>query len=229
MLGVLLLSSALFLARDGAIQFGPDNRYVYHIRQADEVTRQCGDDNMACFFKRRTGVWEVWLLDSLRAAIYVCTNVIAWEEGLFSWLRIQHDLAQVLPLILYDRPAPSAPICFQQQRHDAVNRWGLHLSTEEWILSGQPLASSGAESVLLGGFISDIYFKPLKGKIEVRDLNHQIVAEAEADENGDFSMAIPQGTYFVRAYLSDGRTEGLDIAIVGPRGHLVDWVIGLTE
>lgn len=215
----LVLSVSPVLARDGIVVAAKGQQYLYHVRDEAEVMLRCGAGVLGCFGKRtHSRVIEIWLVDSLSVAFYLCGRIDGHDE---------QELAK-LSKFLHNEPAPK-PLCFADRMHDGPNNAGRLMTTEEWFVSGGIAPAPTGESAMLWGSITDTALAPLQGTIVVRDMSNEIVALLRADRDGEFQARLPINLYSVRLQLDDGRNEGTFVLALGTRGQAVEWIVGLTE
>lgn len=213
----LLLPASAQGARDGLVVNSAGRQYVYHVRGEAEVAAHC-DGRLGCIGERSwTWVTPVWLVDSLRVALWLCAHIEGETE-------LTSKALESIPAL----PAP-APMCLADRMHGHPDQAGRMQTIEEWEASGSVAPPPSSERATLKGSIVDVMLRPLRGEIVARNTSRHIVADIWADETGQFEVELPVGLYFLRLELEDGRSEGPLILALGPRGHTVPWIVGLTE
>lgn len=216
---MILLLMLLALSRD-AITYGERNRiHLFHVRPAAVVEAKCGLGVTGCIGQRRLAVTEVWLVDDAAVALYLCARILGTSKA---------DAADLPTLLqpLQGQPAPT-PICLVDRYHQSASVAGHMMTVEQWQQDG--IVPAGTGTGILQGSITDVNLNPLVGKLEIRDMQNEFVADARADGNGEFWVRLKVGAYYLRLNLDDGRTQEPLVLAIGEDGWTVPWIVGLTE
>jgi len=203
-------------ARDGIVVAADGRQYVYHVRAESEVASHCAG-RLGCIGEKHwTTVTPVWLVDSLRVALYLCARIEGGE--------LTTKVLESIPTA----PAP-VPMCIVDRHHTGAEQRGRMMPFEEWqAMGGVAPMATGVKAPITGSIV-DVMLDPLLGKIIVRDMSSVLVVEIRPGVDGAYRIELPVGLYFFRLKLDDGRTEGPLMLAVGSRGHTLPWIAGLSE